>query len=163
MSLSASTLATQLKTRVVNTDSEPVAISAWAQAFHVYFTGAVGAGVPITLAALPTVSPPRTAMTTAMAGLSSWNLGSTRIAAGVAAYWGVIVTSPSTYFPSALTVTAPTALSGLKAALDGVFTDNSENAALTVDECFEAIAGVIHTACTGGLITLPGPVSGAIT
>lgn len=155
--------------------AEAAAITAWANAIGVYDDGGTDYGYFKNDDATPGggaqtvtggvilragVVTAQVAMAAAMTGLSV--TGAVAIAAGVAAFWASGTVLPSIWWAAATVITPPPALAGLQAALLTTFALNiSEEASKTVS--MERIASNIHTACTGGSATFPGPVVEAIS
>lgn len=152
MAMAAATLETELNGLALY-DTEAAAITAWAAAFEVYFLDATTATGGSILAAGVTAA--KAAMATAMVGLSTD--GAAKIAAGVSAFWGAGVAAPATWWAAATVITPPAALADLETDLGNTFSQNiSEEASKAT--CMQRIAADIHTACTGGTATFPGPV-----
>ena len=160
MALSSDTLATELKNLGEYSD-EPPALAAWAQAFATYFTGAQSNLVPILPAALPAA---QAAFITAGGGLSTDAVKS--LTAGILAFWGALV--PAAAWPTVTAITPPPGVVGAPAPLENAlkvtFLANTI-AALSKDECMDAIAATIHGLMVplvppGGIATWPTPGPG---
>jgi len=138
-------------------NTEASAISAWANAFRIYFEDAESNLIPISVPALGT---PEAAMKGAMTGLST--AGASAIQAGIVAFWGSLTAAPATYFAAATVITPPPGLSGIATALQAIFDTNISSRA-SKEEAMAAIAGVIHPANLGGTATFPAIPPASIT
>lgn len=134
---------------------EASAIDAWATAWSNYFSDAETNGIPIQAAALPTA---KAAMVAAMVGLSSSGAGAAKIQAGIQAWWSAIVSSPAAFWPGCTGITPPPGVSSIAAALGSVFASNTSGA-LSEEDAYNAVAGVLHPNNLGGLAAFPGPLS----
>lgn len=144
-----------LKSELVNMDlygDEAQAVVAWAAAWSAYFADAETNGIPIESAALPTAE---TAMAADLLGISASGAGAGKIQAGIQAWWGAIVATPSAFWPGCILVTPPPGLSGIATALQSAF-DANTSGGVTEDAAYNAIAGVLHPANLGGEATFPG-------
>lgn len=153
MARTAATLETELNNLALYSAEGP-AITAWADAFGVYFADATTATAGAILA--PGVATAKTAMAGAMTGLST--TGAVAIAAGITAFWATGAAAPVTWWAGCTLIVPPVApLAALVAALGVTFALNiAEEASKAVS--MARIAANIHTACTGGAATFPGPV-----
>lgn len=153
MARAAATLETELNNLALYSAEAP-AITAWADAFGVYFAAATTATAGPILA--PGVATAKAAMAAAMPGLST--TGAVAITAGVTAFWAAGVAAPVTWWAGCTLIVPPAGpLAALAAALGVTFALNiTEKASKAVS--MGRIAANIHTACTGGTATFPGPV-----
>ena len=152
MARASATLETELLNLVLY-GTEGAAITAWVDAFGVYFSDATTVTGGAILAAGVTAA--KTAMATALVGLST--AGAASLAAGVSAFWAAGVAAPVTWWAAATVITIPPALATLQTELENTFAQNiSEEASKAV--CMQRIAGKIHTACNAGTATFPGPI-----
>lgn len=170
MTLSASTLATQLQAKIANTDTPTTAINSIADAFDAYISAAAGNSIPLTRPATA-----KSDMKTAMAALNTSGQGATAIAAGVQKYWDDIVSFHDTAFPTSTAATEPSGLATLAASLQATFDANAAvnltgktqpeiDAAVVM--MLTNIANTIHAACIGptpGTVTVPPGTIGPIT
>jgi hypothetical protein len=153
MAMSANTLATELKNLALY-DTELAAANAWADAFDVYFKEAIAGTVGQVLAAGLTNC--KSAMVSALSGMSQTSQGATKIQAGIAAYWSAII--PASAWSGCTLVTPPPTLSNLIAALQATFTSNT-SPTQTKDAAMQAIADTIHGInSSGGAATFPAPI-----
>lgn len=155
MAMSADTLAMELKAMPLF-DNELDAVSAWADAFDAYFQSAeAGAGGPVVPAGL---APCKAAMEAALTGMSGSGQGAAKIQAGIQAYWGAIIAA--TAWATCTSVTPPSGLSGLAAALQATFSGNAVPA-VTKDQAYDSIATTIHGInAVGGVAVFPAPPGG---
>lgn len=152
MARNVATLETQL-TNLVLYGTEAAAVTAWADAFAVYFTDATTATGGAILAAGVTTA--KAAMAAAMGGLSA--AGGAALVAAISAFWTEGVNAPATWWAAATAIAAPGGLATLQAELEATFAQNiSEEASKALS--MQRIAGKIHTACNGGTATFPGPI-----
>lgn len=156
MALAAATLSTALAGAGF-TSSDAATAQAWSAAFATYAAGAQAA-TPI-LAAGVTLG--RTAMESALAGMSAPNQAAPRLAAGVAAFWAAVAGGLAASFAGATAITPPT-YPGLEGALVACFDANRDSAA-TLAQAMDAITGVMHSIRAGGSVTTPGPTVTIIT
>jgi hypothetical protein len=157
MALSATTLTDELISNIDNFNTEAEAIAAWATAFDNYWIAATANAVPVSPGS---TSGAKTAMQGAMVGMSTTNMGATKIANGISDYWTALNTSPALVFATCVAIAPPAGLSTLQTALEGVFLSNT-TAVSTKEAALGAIAGVIHlaqTLPTPGQATFPGAV-----
>lgn len=139
------------------TMSEGAVIEAISSAWRTYFAlSAIGAAPAVAAAFEPGIA----AMKGALIGISapSPGIAAVKIQAGVLAFWGAIVTLPTTIWITAPIVlippiVPPVGISGIAAALNGIFANNMN----TLPSAANSIAGVLHS--SGGLGALvPGSV-----
>lgn len=159
MALVSSTLASGLLA-MTPTVAEATAISNFANAWTSYFQGASVMGTPAgSLAAA------KSALQSALVGMSATGAGPAKIQAGITAFWGVIVSSGPTIWvipPNTITlVTAPPTLGGISAALSAIFASNAADPTKTLAQATNAIATALHTnGGLGGIATVqPPPVA----
>jgi hypothetical protein len=153
MALSAATLSTELQA-LTPIGSEPTAIARLSSAFDAYFREATVGGVPLVPA---TIAPGLAALQAALVGMSLTSAGAPQLAAAVTAFWtaqlalstSMWITAPVTLVPP--TITPPAGLVYLSAALSSVFASNVAGG-LSLGACCDAIAGAIHTACSGATV-----------
>lgn len=156
MALTSSTLSTALQT-MTPTASEATARQRFADAFETYFLGAAVNGAPLVGSS---ISAGLSALASALVGMSATGAGPAKLAAGVNAFWtaqlslatSMWITAPVVLVPP---IVAPAGLAGLSAALTSTFNSNRAGG-LTLAQACDAIAAVIHTACSGGVV--PGSV-----
>ena len=148
---------------MVPTPLEATAITNFTNAWGAYFAGASVSGVPVgSLAAA------KSAMQSALAGMSVANAGPAKIQAGITAFWGVIVANgPALWVlaPSVITIVAPpSTLSGIASALTSIFATNAADPTKTIAQATNAIATVLHAnGGLGGIATVqPPPVAPAV-
>ncbi len=155
MARAAATLETELNALTLY-DNSADAAEAWAEAFTVYFEGAATSisSVPVTVGALR--SGPKAALKAALLTIGP-GTAAAQLAAGIAAFWALIIATPATYFAGFVVPAVPPAgIAALTAALQAVFAANIA-ASKSKADCSAAIASAIHTANIGGTITWPGP------
>ena len=157
MALTQSTLASGLES-LTPTSSEPVAISAFVDAFETYWNGATVSGAGLNPG---TIDTGLAAMQGAMAGLSVTGQGATKIAAGVSAFWSAqaaLATTMWTTAPIVLVppIVPPAGLSGLAAALSSTFASNLAGE-LSLTDAAAALAATIHAANLGGVVPGSAP------
>lgn len=182
MSMSASTLATELKNMGLY-DNEHDAAAAWADAFSTYFEDAVAGPDPPgptagTIAVLA-LGPAKTAMQEVLQGpnpdpavldgMSTPNQAAAKIQEGIVAFWGALV--PAIAWPilppagPCTLITAPSGLTGptgIAIALTSTFLTNT-NDKKSKDDALDAIANDIHSRNgTGGVATFPPTVGGGL-
>lgn len=149
MAMSASTLSTQLQS-MTPTMVEATAISNFATAWATYF-GSAAAGAA---AYVPNPSH-KSAMMSAMVGISVPGAGALAIQNGVTAFWVAVVSSLA--FAGSIAVVPPPTLPTIATLLTPVFAANTAGALSLAASC-TAIAAVLHTNNLGGTATLPPAV-----
>lgn len=138
--------------------TEADAITGWAAAFADYFEGdgvTVGAqsnGVYVAAAAIPAA---RSAMESALVGMSAASMAGARIAGGISAFWSALV--PSTAWPTTTGITPPGGLATLQSQLESDFATNVTGGAST-SAAMDRIGETIHLANQGGSAQWPAPV-----
>jgi hypothetical protein len=153
MALSAATLSMALQD-LPPTGDEELAVARLSIAFGDYFREATVSGLPLVPAA---ISPGLDAMQAALVGMSLSGAGASKFAAGVAAFWTALLGLPTSLWITAPivlvppTITPPTGLAALSAALSSVFASNVAGRLSSAD-CCDAIADAIHTACAGATV-----------
>lgn len=154
MVMSPTTLGGELA-NMVPTDQEIEAIQTFADAWEKYMGGSAAGPVP----AVPgSFAGAKGSMIGAMSGIST--TGATAIAAGIAAFWGVVATSAATIWPPALSATPPPGLSGIAAVLAAVLVANTVGELSLVDAT-NAMAAAMHPANLGGIAVFP-PLPGGL-
>jgi len=167
MALLPATLAAELIANVDNFTTITDAPTAWADSFDTYFQSAMAGAIPIIPAVPPAPSvtaDARDAMEAALLGMHVDNMGSTKIVAGITAYWGSLSTNAATIFvvapPAAATaITPPAGLLGLKDLLDTDFAANTTGM-VAKEAALTTIANTIHTAQSDGVAQFPAPPGG---
>lgn len=161
MALVSSVLASGLLS-MTPTVSEATAIANFANAWTSYFQGASVAGTPATAG---TLNGAKSALQSALVGMSATGAGPAKIQAGIIAFWNTVVASATSIWiipPNTITlVTAPPTLGGLAAALTSVFASNAADPTKTLAQATNAIASVLHSnGGLGGIATVqPPPVA----
>lgn len=156
MAKSASNLVTELVNMGLFA-TEPAAITAWANAWRMYFAGAESNSVPITPAILATAE---SAMASAMGGLST--TGAAAIQAGIIAWWGALAPPPSV-FSGASALVPPVGLATIAtdfliAAPVNVSTSASASVAFgNIVNGGVGNVGLFSLDLTGATATFPGP------
>ncbi len=158
MALVQSTLASGLEA-MEPIDSEATAIQRFADAFDDYFAGASVTGIPVTPG---TTAAAKAAMIGALAGLNTD--AATAIQNGITAYWGTVAPSATTIWagtvgPIIPPAVPPAGISGIAAALTGVFSANTSGG-LALAAAAAAVAGAIHPTQLGGIVNLGPPPPG---
>ena len=148
MTLSSSTLADALES-LTPTALESQVITRLVAAFSDYFGEATVSGAPVT----GSLSGPEFAMATALIGVTAFNQGATKLAAGVTAYWGAVVPASTWVVPGSVlgALTPPPGLPGLAATLAATFASNTSTG-VTLEQAAANVAANIHTASTGAIV-----------
>lgn len=147
--------AAKLKTELQNltpTGTEAAAASTLATGWDTYFADSASNGVPYSGA-----PGPKSAMQSALSGMSASGAGAAKIQAAVTAYWTAIVGAPAVAFPGATLVTPPATLSTIAAALAPVFASNVSGG-VSLSTAAQNVANALHPLNLGGTATFPGPV-----
>lgn len=154
MTMSPSTLASQLASHMVNATTEAAAVTNFVAAYGAYAASATGGAAPITPAG---VNLGKAAMAPALTGMSAPGAGVPCLVAGCIAFWAAVAGGLATSFAGATVVVPPT-FAGLAALLTATFASNVAGN-LTAPQAFNAVATAIHAqTILGGAVTLPGPV-----
>ncbi len=157
MAMVQATLATQLQ-NMIPVNLEATAITNLVNAYGTYASTATGAGVPI---AAPGVTIGKTAMSTALVGMSATDAGRTLIPAACLAFWTAACAAFATTFPGSIASTPPPHVTLPTSFLTTV--DANTSGSLGLVASMKAIAAVMHAdAIIGGTVTLPGPTVGPI-
>ena len=155
MALSPATLSTQLQG--ISGATLAAAKSAWSAAWAAYFAGAVagsGPGVAFTTNGA-TIAAARAAMETAMGALATTDQGDDAAQAGIIAWWDYLVANPGACFSGASSITKPSGLTSIAAALPAIFATNTSTAASAAVAC-AAVAASIHGNNAGGSANIGG-------
>jgi len=156
MALLPATLANELIANLDNFVTEAEATVAWADSFDAYFQSAMAGVVPVT--PLGTANA-KNAMATALAGMSLDGAGSTKLVAGITAYWTQLNVDAFAVFLACTAITPPPGLGGLTGLLNIDFTANTVGIIAKVP-ALTTIANTIHTAQLGGIAVFPIPPGG---
>lgn len=155
MALSSATLSTQLQG--ISGATLAAAKAAWSAAWATYFAGAVagsGPGVAFTNNSA-TIAAARAAMEAAMGALATSGQADDAVQAGVVAWWDYLVANPGACFAGASSVTKPSNLTSIAAALPSIFSTNTSTAASSSVAC-DAVAASIHGNNAGGSANISG-------
>jgi hypothetical protein len=159
MPLVASVLKTQLE-NMVPVSSEAECIINFASAWENYIKDAAVMGAPT---APGTLTAALASLKAAMVGCSAPNptVASTKIAAGITAFWGTVAGAAPTIWtvPQLISATPPPGLGGLQAAIEAVFQANVA-AKLDIGPAAQALANAIHPLQLGGIAVFPPPPTG---
>lgn len=151
MAMAQATLAAELQ-NLTPVITEAEAIANWVDAYGA-FAAEAEAATPILEDGIDLG---KDAMATAMVGMSADGQASTKIEAGIQAFWGAVATGLTSSFAGATAITPPPH-AGLKGALDSTFLANTSGA-VSLEDATDAIATVLHgLAIVGGTVTTPGP------
>lgn len=158
MALVQATLASGLQA-MTPTDTESVAIDAFADAFESYFAGASVLGIPA-----GSLAAPKAAMKAAMVGLSAPNGAAAAIAAGVLAFWTTLAPLATTIWAGTIGPIIPPAvpppgLGGIAAAVQAVFTANRAGGA-SLAAAAASVAAALHPTQLGATVNLGPPPPG---
>ncbi len=147
--MSSATLSAQLQ--AISGGTEGAAIAAWTAAWAAYFAGAVaGSGPGVAFTTDPTaITNARNAMAAHMTGLASDGLADDRVQAGIVGWWDHLVANPGTYFAGATSISKPSELTDIAAALPAIFASNTSGS-LSASAACDAIASAIHSRNDGG-------------
>ncbi len=146
MALSEDTLADELLGAFDEVAGGEPGAARIAAAYAEYFKGATLNGVTVSAAAVAGTA------ANAMAAALTFNSGLSRAAGaavlhgGVAAFWGAIAASASTFWPGATTVTPPAALTSLTADLIAAF---GANMTAEAEDAAANLAAALHTGSQG--------------
>jgi hypothetical protein len=159
MPLVATTLADELN-KIEPAGDELQAANAWSTAFLTYLSNATGADIPAVQPIILTLAP---LMTAALQGVSTSVLGPQKIQDAITAVWAALIPLTATVFPGTIPpLTPPTGNTGIAAAILAIVPVNTAGN-LPRKEAMRTLAEAIHlTQIAGGLVTLPGPVTGPI-
>lgn len=167
MPLVSSTLASGLQA-LTPTSVEATAIAAFSDAWASYFQAASVQGTPPVGGMLNAgLAAAQEAMKSAMVGMSAPNAGSTKIQAGIQAFWDVVAAQAAViWLPAPNVVTppavAPPTLSSIASALESVFSSNTSGN-LSLAQAAQNIADVLHTnGGMGGTVTITTPAPATI-
>jgi hypothetical protein len=157
MVMAAAVLASGLAAMdIVDTEAEAIDnfVSAWSD--YAYDSSILA--IPATPG---TLEASLTAMRGALIGMNAENAGSGKIQDGIEAFWDVALPAAATIWlippPNVLTSVAPIpGLSGIAAALDGVFAANTSGD-LDKIAATTAMANAIHPLQLGGIATITPP------
>lgn len=157
MALVANTLAGELE-NLTPTDTEASAISAFVDAWEVYWGGASVNGVSATPASF---AAGLSAMAGALVGMSAAGAGAAKLASGVSAFWSAVaplataiwITAPIVLVPP---VVPPAGLPGLAATLASTFASNAAGQ-LNLSVAAQQIAAALHASGGAGAL-VPGSV-----
>jgi len=157
MALLPATLASALIANIDNFTMEAQATAAWADSFDTYFQTAMAGAVPIIPPPFTATADARDQMEDALTGMSVQDMGSTKIVAGITAYWTQLTADATTIFSACTAIAAPGGLAALKGLLDLDFASNTTGV-VAKEAALTTIANTIHTAQSGGTATFPAPV-----
>lgn len=163
MAFVAATLASGLK-NLSPVGTEAQAIQTLASAWHDYFKVSSVAGVPALESALLAA---KSAMVGALSGMSQSNQAAAKLAAGITAYWGIVIPAAASVWvtaPAIISATPPPGLGGLTATISGIFTANASGK-LSLNDSATALANALHPVAglTGIAILGPPPPGGTPT
>ncbi len=156
MPLSSSTLGSELA-KMTPVETEVEAITNFTNAWEIYFKDASILGIPTTSG---TLTPAITTMKVAMIGMSI--TGAAAIQSGIVQFWTTITPLAPTIWitvPTVASITPPTGLNGIAAALTSVFLANTTGGLSLIDSA-NAIAAVIHPLQLGGIAAITPPPPG---
>jgi hypothetical protein len=154
MPLDPNKLAEELK-KISNFATEAEAVSAWSDAWDIYFQGATTNAIPVT--PLSTAAA-KAAMVAGLLGMSAPSGAALAIQNGIVNYWGGVVAAAPTIWPGAISATPPPGLVGISAALQIAFDKNTAEEA-SKEVSIDAIVAVLHLANLGGGTAWPGPAT----
>jgi hypothetical protein len=150
MTMAAATLGTALQGIGGSTDSG--ACDDWATAWATYFADAVSSTGDTFTTNTTYIAAAKSAMAAAMSGLSAAGAGAAKVQAGVIAWWDYLVANPTGSFTgSPASVTKPTTLTSIAAALPSVFASNQSGSVSAAVGCL-AVATSIHGNNAGGKV-----------
>ena len=147
MALALGTLTSELEAMLdsLTAPGAPGAAAAWAESFGEYFKGATWQGTPVVSAVVDSALKP--AMEAAMIfpdpDVTPGTAGLV-LAAGFAAFWAPIVTTPVTYWPAMIACVPPPGIVALDLA-PAFATNNAPG--VTNAQAAAALAAIIHPVC----------------
>ena len=158
MPLSQATLASELAS-LVPTANEAVAVANLTTAWTNYFSGASVSGVPIASGPLNAA---KSSFQGALAGMSGAGAAAVSIQNAVTAFWAALVSTFAANWTippnTVIALVPPPTLGGIAAALTAMWSANSQNPNMTLQQAANSMASVLHTnGGLGGIATVQPP------